>query len=52
MLYCADINNLKSTLNEIRTISNKLLEIRIKSLLHNLEEEFTSGGSKINEFSM
>ena len=52
MLYCADINNLKSTLNEIRTMSNKLLEIRIKSLLHNLEEEFTSGGSKINEFSM
>ena len=51
MLYCADIDGLKSALNEIRTTSNKLLEIRIKSLLHNLEKEFTSGGG-IYEFDM
>ena len=52
MLYCADIDGLKSALNGIRTMSNKLLEIRIKSLLHNLEKEFTSGGGKIYEFDM
>ena len=42
ILYDADINALKETVKEIRSTSNRLLVIRIKSLLHSLGEEYSS----------
>lgn len=44
ILYAADIDELKQIIKKIKSMSNKLIEIRIKSLLHRLEGEFTSKG--------